>query len=96
MSKTLFTFAGEGSRLLTTGTYIIKLFNTVINAVMCSASVFVIVKNFLFNFTDTLAFYITELITDVKSFTIQAPGLRNNMTTKMGQYFEPQDKSNMN
>jgi len=45
-------------------------------------------KTFLLNLTDTLAFYITELITDVKGFMIQAPGLRNNMTTKKGQHFE--------
>ncbi len=35
------------------------------------SSVFVIVNNFLFTLTNTLAFYVAELIMAVKSFKIQ-------------------------
>jgi hypothetical protein len=57
------------------GACIIKLFTAVINYVMYLVHVFVIVNNSLFTLTNTLAFYIMELITDVKSFMIQAPGV---------------------
>ncbi len=41
---------------------------------MYSTSVFVFVNNFLLALTNTLALYITELITDVKGLMIMAPG----------------------
>ncbi len=39
---------------------------------MYYASVFAIARNFLFTLTNTLAFSVTELITAVKCFVIQA------------------------
>jgi hypothetical protein len=53
-------------------TSIIELFTVVIHTVIYYDSVFVIAQ--LLALTNTLAFYITELITVVKSFMIKAPG----------------------
>ncbi len=53
---------------------IIKLFTAVITSVVQLASVFAIGNHFLLVLTNTLAFYVTELITAVISFMIQAPG----------------------
>jgi len=51
---------------------IIKLFTAVFNSVMLKASVIKVNKK-LWTITNTLAWYITEFITVVKSFMIQAP-----------------------
>jgi len=56
------------------GARIIKLFTVGINYVVQCASAFAIVSHFLLALTNTLAFYVTELITAVISFMIQAPG----------------------
>jgi hypothetical protein len=61
------------NELIRPGACIIKHFMAVINSIMYKASVFVIVNNFKFALTNTLAFNIIELITAVKGFMIQAP-----------------------
>ncbi len=53
---------------------IIKLFTDIIHPVGPLASLFAIVSHFLMAFTNTLAFYVMELITAVIGFKIQAPG----------------------
>jgi hypothetical protein len=50
------------------GVCIIKLFTAVTNFVMFKARLLIIVYNFLLALTNTLAFYIVELITAVKKF----------------------------
>jgi hypothetical protein len=57
------------------GACIIKLFTVIINSVVQYTSAFPIVSHFLLALTSTLAFYVTELITAVISFMIQAPGV---------------------
>ncbi len=59
---------------LTSWACIIKHFKAVINSVVQKTSTFAIVNHFLLALTNTLAFYITELITAVMSFMIKAPG----------------------
>jgi hypothetical protein len=54
---------------------IIKLFTAVINSVMYKSTVFVIVRHFLFALKNTLAFYVTVLLTGSKSFMIHTFGL---------------------
>ncbi len=59
-----------------TGAYIIIHFTAVINQGVKYASAFAIVSHFLLALTNTLAFYVMELIKDVISFMIHAPDLR--------------------
>jgi hypothetical protein len=54
---------------------IIKLFTAAINSVGKKASAFAIVCCFLLALTNTLSFYVTELIIPVISFMIQATSL---------------------
>ncbi len=61
-------------QVLSQGACIIKHFTVVINFVVAQASAFAVVSHSLLALTNTLAFYITELITAVISFMIQAPG----------------------
>jgi hypothetical protein len=58
---------------LALGACIIKLFTDVIHPVGPLASVFASVSHFLMAFTNTLAFYVMQLITAVIGFKIQAP-----------------------
>ncbi len=53
---------------------IIKLFTAIINSAVQKASAFAIGSHLLLALTNTLAFYVTELITAVIIFMIQAPG----------------------
>jgi hypothetical protein len=53
------------------GVCIIKLFTAVTNFVMYKASLLIIVYNFLLALTNTLAFYMMELITAIKSFVVE-------------------------
>jgi hypothetical protein len=60
------------------GACIIKHFTDEINSTVQQASAFAIVRHFLLPLTNTPAFYVTELITAVISFMIQAPALGGN------------------
>ncbi len=62
----------------TPGACIIKLFTAVINALMYKAMVFVFIKAIkkLMTITKTLAQYITDFLMAVKSFMIQAQGVK--------------------
>ncbi len=62
--------------MLPPGACIIKPFTAIINFVVQYASAFAIVSHFLLALTNSVAFYVTKLITAVISFMIQAPGGR--------------------
>ena len=67
------TYRDNYLNFVKSGACIIKLFTDVINSVIFKPGIFVICQYILLALTNTLALYVTKLITAVKSFMIQAP-----------------------
>ncbi len=60
---------------LNPGTCIINIFTAVINPAVQQATDFAIVSHFVLALTNTLSFYVTELITPVINFMIKTPSV---------------------
>jgi hypothetical protein len=70
-----------------TGPCIIKHFTAIINFVIQFTCAFSIVRHFLLTLINTLAFHVTELITAVISFIIQAPAYSNRVQMPTKKFY---------